>query len=231
MDRVVAFIPARAGSKGVKKKNVRLVAGKPLIEYSIECALAVSGIADVVVTTNCPETKAVAQRHPVVIVDRPDMLAEDETPTYPVIEHALRAYEQTHPPVDIVLLLQCTSPMRQPRHIAEALRLFDDSTVESVTSVMQVGDEHPARMYRIEGNRLAPLHPDLERIRRQDLPAVYRRNGAVYAMRRAAMLAQQTLIGASAAPYVMPAEVSINIDTEIDLVLADLLMSRGKGEP
>lgn len=224
----VAFIPARAGSKGVKRKNVRLVGGRPLIEYTIEAALKSERVTHVVVTTNCPDTKEIAAKYPVIVVDRPDNLAEDETPTFPVIEHAVQVLRDKHGITpDIVLLLQCTSPMREPRHVDEALALFDDANVKAVTSVMQVGDEHPARMYRIgDDHRLAPLDPELERLRRQDLPVLYRRNGAVYALRLPEFESQKTLIARDATPYVMPGEVSINIDTETDLLLADILLSR-----
>jgi len=91
--RVTAFIPSRAGSKGVPRKNVRPLNGKPVIAYSIEAALKSPEVSQVVVTTNCEETKAIAQDYPVIIIDRPSELAEDSTPTYPVIEHALQVLE------------------------------------------------------------------------------------------------------------------------------------------
>lgn len=224
--KVVAFIPARAGSKGVLRKNVRIVAGRPLIEHTIVCALETSEISDVVVTTNCVETRNIAARFPVMLIDRPDRLSDDETPTFPVIEHALRVYEESHDCPDVILLLQCTSPMRQPSHITKALDVFESTSANSVISVVEVGDEHPARMYFLNEGKLCSLYPDQERVRRQDLPPLYRRNGAIYAIRRDEMLRLRSLIGVDAVPFVMSTNVSVNIDTEIDLQLADVMMTK-----
>ena len=222
----VSFIPARAGSKGVVRKNLREVGGKPLIQHSIEGALATPGAGRVVVTTDCPDTAALARSLGATLVDRPAELAADDTPTWPAIAHAVRAVEGMGIRVDLVLLLQCTCPLRRPQHIEESLALFDDQAVESVNSVMRVGDEHPARMYRIEDGRLSPLEPEWEKARRQDLPAVYRRNGVIYAQRPAAFWSRQAFMGGETAPYVMSVEDSINIDTEIDLIVADALLRR-----
>lgn len=226
--RVTAFIPSRAGSKGVPRKNVRPLDGKPVIAYSIEAALKSPEISQVVVTTNCEETKAIAKDYPVIIIDRPSELAEDSTPTYPVIEHAIQVLElQQQNTPDLVLLLQCTSPLRTATHISEALTLFSNPNVNAVVSVIEVGDEHPARMYHLsQEGRLEPLDADKERIRRQDLPKLFRRNGAIYAMRYQEFNRQGTMIAKNATAYVMPLDVSVNIDTELDFVIADVLLSR-----
>lgn len=226
--RVAAFIPSRAGSKGVPRKNVRLLRGKPVVAYTIEAALKTPKVSQVVISTNCEETKQIALKYPVAVIDRPSELAGDLSPTYPVILHALEvlSMEGTMPP-DIVLLLQCTSPLRTSDHISESLALFNDPNVNSVVSVIEVGDEHPARMYSLgKSGFLEPLDANKERFRRQDLPKLYRRNGAIYAMRYQEFLKQGTMIAKNAKAYIMPLEVSVNIDTELDFLLAEAILSR-----
>jgi CMP-N,N'-diacetyllegionaminic acid synthase len=222
---VIAFIPARVGSKGVVRKNLRRVGGKPLIAIAIETALGARTIDRTVVTTNCEDTAAIARSYGVELVWRPDALAADDTPTGPVIVHALEVLEQERKlRPGIVVLLQCTSPLRSADDVERALSLFAEPTVDCVTSVAQVGDEHPGRMYSIGHGRLQPLFPDWEQQRRQDLPPIYRRNGAIYAMRTQAFLREGSLIGHAAVPYIMPAERSVNIDTEVDLALAEAML-------
>lgn len=221
---VTAFIPARAGSKGVPAKNLRLVNGQPLIKLAIDCARTATGVSQIVVTSDCPECLMIARRMGVTAIDRPPALAQDDTPTFPVIRHAIEELlRQSMPQPDVVLLLQPTSPLRTGQHVSEALSLFTGQTVKSVTSVCAVDDEHPARMYAISDGILVPVDPGLERLRRQDLPPVFRRNGAIYAIRTEEMLRIESLIGDGAVPYVMPRDCSVNVDSELDLMLANLV--------
>ncbi len=209
------------------KKNVRLLRGKPLITHTIESSLAVPEISSVFVTTNCEEVVSVVNDYPISLISRPDNLALDDTPTFPVIEHALaQVISESKIEPDLVLLLQCTSPLRRAHHIAQVIELFGNSNVSSVISVIEVGDEHPARMYQIDSiNRLIPLNPDLVQARRQELPRLYRRNGAIYAIRYSELLKQKTFITAEAIPYVMDPIESVNIDTELDLIIAEAILN------
>jgi CMP-N-acetylneuraminic acid synthetase len=226
--RAVAFIPARAGSKGVPRKNVRLVGGKPLIALTIESALASRSIGQVVVTTDCAECSAVAANYPVILVNRPPELADDTTPTFPVVEHAMKCVRNQHAlSPEIVVLLQCTSPFRTARHIDGALSLFDREFVQAVISVCSVGDAHPARMYRLDDvGQLLALDPRLQRLRRQDLPPLYHRNGAIYAARVGVLKLHRDFIVPEANAYLMDDIDSINIDTELDLLVADAVFRR-----
>ncbi len=222
-----AFIPARAGSKGVPRKNLRPVGGRPLIEHTIACAQATPALDRVVVTTDCAETAALARTLGTIVVDRPPELATDASPTWPAIAHAEQSLAASGAASELIVLLQCTCPLRRPVHITEALALFDDPSIGSVTSVVQVGDEHPARMYRLETGRLVSLDPRFETARRQDLPPVFRRNGVLYAQRRSAFWARETFIGGDTVAYIMDLADSLNIDSEVDLRLADLMLSAG----
>jgi CMP-N-acetylneuraminic acid synthetase len=161
------------------------------------------------------------------VVERPSELAGDESPMLGVVQHTLETLEKgSGNRFDFVVLLQPTTPLRISLDIDRALEVLIETGADSVVSVYQVSDHHPSRMYRLENGRLLPYAPEpLSRLR-QDLPAVYLRNGAVYALRRSLVDEQQTLIGTDIRPYVMPAERSINIDSDRDLLLADLVLSK-----
>jgi CMP-N,N'-diacetyllegionaminic acid synthase len=223
--RVLAIIPARGGSKGVPRKNTRLLGAKPLIAYSIEAGKGAASVSDLVVSTEDAEIARVAREYGAEVVQRPALLAEDTTPMPPVIQHVLAERGQG---VEILLLLQPTCPQRRAGDIEAALRLFDDPLVGSVMSVYQVEDHHPARMYRLEHGRLAPLLPEWSQARRQDLPAVFHRNGAIYACRREVFDRAGLLWDEHPCPYVMPRDRSLNIDDPLDFEIAELLLARGR---
>jgi len=223
----LTIIPARGGSKGVPRKNVRLVGGKPLIAWSIEAARQSNLVGDFHVSTDDEEIAAVAREWGASVLPRPADLAGDRTPMIEVIEHALHECESRRDkPYDSFLLLQPTAPMRLPEDIDGALTALADSGADSVISVYQVEDAHPARMYLIESNTLRPFCDEPPGSLRQDLPDVYHRNGAIYACTRKFLVAQRRLWGGRIAPYVMPKDRSANIDDPQDLAIADFLLSQ-----
>ncbi len=227
--RTLAIIPARGGSKGVPRKNIRLVGGKPLIAWSILAARACPLVTDCFVSTEDAEIAAVSREWGARVLSRPDDLAGDVAAMDGVVRHALAEAETRGAcEYDIFLLLQPTAPMRTGDDISEALGLFGNPETASVVSVYKVEDHHPQRMYlRDAQGMLVPLLGEATTVRRQDLPAVYHRNGAIYACR--AHLARQTgrLLHDPLAPYVMPSGRSVNIDNEQDILLADILLSGG----
>lgn len=222
MPKVLALIPARGGSKGVHRKNVRLVAGKPLIAHTIVQALEAGTVDDVVVSSDDEEILGVAEAYGAVPLRRPDHMARDDSPVIETIVHAVGQCG----PYDAVALLQPTSPLRAPADINAAVELFL-RTGQPVCSVFQVEDVHPARMYMIEGGndcgQLRPLMADLARHRRQDLPPVYLRNGALYVF-GPAQIDEGRVITDDMLAYVMGAESSVNVDTELDLKVLKLVM-------
>ncbi|MGN3974588.1 acylneuraminate cytidylyltransferase family protein [Tsuneonella sp. SYSU-LHT278] len=220
MPERVAVIPARAGSKGVPGKNKRLVAGKPLIAYSFASAMAARAIDRIIVTTDDAEIAALARAEGIEVVDRPARIAGDESPVVDAVNHALCQAQIADPAA--VVLLQPTSPLRTGADIDAALALFEQ-TGTPVCSVVRVEDAHPARMYRIEEGRLVPEIPALASARRQDLPALYLRNGAIYIV-GPQELARGEIICDPMVPYEMPADRSANVDAEIDLVVLEALL-------
>lgn len=225
MMRVLGIIPARGGSKGVPRKNIREVAGRPLIAYTVDAALASRLLTRCIVSTDDQETADISASLGCEVMKRPIELAQDETPTLDVVKYAFDVLESQGEFFDFGLVLQPTSPLRTGLDIDSALQALIQSDADSVVSVYQVSDHHPARMYRMENGRLVSFDEKFASARRQELPPVYHRNGAIYAFRRS-LLEQDTLMGQTILPYIMAEDRSLNIDTEYDLVLADLILSR-----
>jgi CMP-N,N'-diacetyllegionaminic acid synthase len=223
MLRVLGIIPARGGSKGVPRKNVRLLAGKPLICHAIHAARQSRRLTAFLVSTDDPEIASIAVETGAPILQRPQALAQDATAMPEVVEHVLQERGQDF---DLILLLQPTCPQRTFEDIDASLALFDDPSVQSVISVYQVTDHHPGRMYRREKGRLTPIFPEYIAARRQDLPAVFHRNGAIYACRIPHFQRTGSLWDDHPVPYLMPRERSLNIDDPVDFEIAELLFSK-----
>ena len=213
---MVAVIPARRGSKGLPLKNLRLLHGVPLIVHSIRAALAARRVHAVVVSTEDDEIAAVAAQHGADVVRRPAALATDTAQNNGVVRHVLEARGLSD---RIVVLLQPTSPLRGHADIDGCIELAiaSDGPVVSVCECAK----HPAWMFTLDGVTMKPTLPELARTtRRQDLPTAYALNGAVYVMSTADLRAGRPLVTPDTSAYIMPPERSIDIDTEIDLLIA-----------
>lgn len=223
--KTLGLIPARGGSKGVLRKNIRPVGDRPLIAYTIEAAQNSRYLTDYLVSTDDEEIAAIARREGAGVLMRPPELAADDTPMIPVVKHALAQGSY-----DFVVILQPTTPLRTAGDIDAALEILFQTGADSVVSVYQVDDHHPVRMYRLVEGRLIPYDTEPAARLRQALPPVYHRNGAVYACRASLVWEQETLLGPDLRPYLMPRAQSINIDDEMDLAFADFLLRRQRGE-
>lgn len=214
---VLALIPARAGSKGLPGKNVRPFLGRPLIAWSIE-AVRDSGLATAVwVSTDGEEIASVARGAGAEVPWlRPAELATDTASSLDVALHALDAFG----PVDWLLLLQPTSPLRTAEDIRAAARLVDDET----DAVVSVCPSHPLTYFRRETYEgyLAPLTADTA-ARRQDTQTPWLLNGAMYLVRTEVLRATRQFLPPRTRPYVMPTLRSVDIDTEEDWEMATLL--------
>ena len=223
--KILTVIPARGGSKGVPRKNIRPLHGKPLIVYTIEAALNVFDPYQVIVSTDSVKIGLKAMTAGArVPFWRPAELAQDNTPMIDVIQHAVERMEIEQGKFDWILLLQPTCPLRTADDIRAAVSLAQRGNCDSVISVTRMEDYHPARMYKMSCDGfLTPLFWDEEKKRRQDLSTVYHRNGAIYLTRRDIIMAGE-LWATEAVPYVMPPERSVNIDSEIDFKLAEVVL-------
>lgn len=222
--RLLAVIPARGGSKGIPRKNLRVLAGLPLIAHSITAAQAAATVDRVVVSTEDPEIAAVARAWGAEVVDRPQSLARDDSPTLDSLRHTVAALETVdgYRP-DAVVTLQPTSPLRTARHIDEAAALFAaDPTADSLVSCVPVPHIfHPRSVMRRDADGyLAPYLPDPQPTRRQDKEPVLARNGAAIYITRTERLAD-FVFGGRLLAYLMDEDSSLDIDVEADLALAE----------
>ncbi|HAL15968.1 MAG TPA: cytidylyltransferase [Anaerolineaceae bacterium] len=227
--KVLAVIPARGGSKGVLRKNIRMVAGKPLIAYTIAAALAVKNrLHRLIVSTDDAEIAVVAQGYGAEVpFMRPADLGGDRVPMVPVLKHAIQAIEEMDGiKLDWVLLLQPTCPFRAPEDILAALELAAAGGCDSVISVVQVLAHHPILMKKIENDRLLPfMIEEVEGTRRQDYnPPAYMRNGSIYLTRRDNLMNNNSIWGNVIRPYIMPEERSVNVDSEMDMKLVEFML-------
>lgn len=220
--KILAIIPARGGSKGVPRKNIRDLAGKPLIAWTIEEAKKSRYIDQLILSSEDDEIIEVAKQYGCeVSFKRPLELAQDDTPG---IEPVLHAIEQC-PGYDYVVLLQPTSPLRTVEDIDGCIEKLLNSDADFCVSVTEP-EKSPYWMYTLEGERMVPLLPQEELVtRRQDLPKVYALNGAVYVGNIMEIIETKNFLTKSTLGYVMSKENSIDIDTEIDFKLCNLITS------
>jgi D-3-phosphoglycerate dehydrogenase / 2-oxoglutarate reductase len=227
--KVLGIILARGGSKGIPKKNIKPLQGKPLIAYTIEAALKSKVFDELVISTDSEEIATIAKEFGAQVpFMRPDELAGDTVWSRDALKHAVleseKIYGKTY---DYVIELPCIAPLRNEVHIKEAYDLLAENKADSVTSVAMMGDKHPVRMKRIVDGILKDFtteFPEGEGSRRQDLEPCYIRNGAIYAMTRDTIIEKFSRHGDGSRPYVMDDESSINIDTMLDFKLAEILI-------
>ena len=231
------MITARGGSKGLPGKNVRMLSGKPLIAHTSLAAKQLGKrISQLVLSTDSQEIADIGREWGAEVPFlRPADLARPETSSLDTVLHCLEQLEVGKGRrYEWVLLLQPTSPLRTGADIAAALDLAETEDVTSVIGVTEANDSHPLLLRTIEGGLLRPyLNGEPQPQRRQDLtPDVYRMNGAIYLTRRETLLHERSFYGQRPRAYVMPRERSVDIDDELDFVIAECIHGRllQKGE-
>jgi len=216
--KVLGLIPARSGSKGIPMKNIKKLNGRPLIVYTIKAALA-SSLDKVVVSTDCEKVAKICREYEVEVLIRPDTLAQDDTPTLSVLQNAVSSVDGRY---DAVMTLQPTSPFRTEHHIDEALRIFfDDATANSLVSVVNVPHNFTQEKLMDYDGRY--LTGDNAPRRRQELKAMYARNGAAIYITKTEQL-NQYVFGGRILPFFMSKLDSVDIDDIEDWQLAECLM-------
>jgi CMP-N-acetylneuraminic acid synthetase len=227
---VFGVIPARGGSKGLPGKNLKRLGALSLIGHAVASARESRGLTRFVVSTDSPEIAAEARRHgaeaPFL---RPAELANDHAGMVPVLQHAVRWLESAagaRP--DLVVTLQPTSPFRVGADIDRTIAAVAETGADSAQTLVEAS-YHPFFMKTLEGDRTIALFPEGKKyVRRQDAPAVYQPSGAVYVTRYPVLMSEGQVLGHDNRGIVMPFEASVNIDTEWDFLLAELLLSRGR---
>ena len=229
-NKILCILQVRGGSKGVPKKNIREVNGKPLMTWTIESAKK-SGVFDGIwVSSDSDEILEVGIKEKVDTIKRPEELSGDEVLSVDSLHWAVDNIEkQTEATYDYVVELPVVCPLRNETHIREAVEKLITTGADSVISVTQMTDKHPVRMKRITDDDLiedfCSEYPEGDAGRRQDLEPCYIRNGGIYSMKRDTLMNEKTRHGKVSRPYVMEDKYSINIDSEMDLRIAEVMLN------
>lgn len=228
---LIAFVFARGGSKGLPGKNIRRLAGKPLIGWAIEQALAVDRISRVVVSTDSDEIAAVAREHGAEVpFMRPDHLSGDRTPEMLAWRHALeffKKFEGVMP--DPFISLPATAPMRLPEDIEACIRVYERQRPDVVLAVTEPHRSPWFNMVRREGGSVVLVNGDPKGgqvARRQDAPEVFDVTTVAYVARPEYVLAHTNLFSGHTTAVTVPLERAIDVDTLLDFDVAEFLMER-----
>ncbi len=218
------LIPARGGSKGIPRKNIRPLSGKPLILYSTEIARKLSHDDDICVSTDDHEIVEIVQQSGLKVpFVRPSHLATDTTPTYDVIIHALNYYEKLNKFYDAVVLLQPTSPFRRLEDLKNAISLFRND-IDMVVSVFETKSNPYYVLYEEDTNGYLIKSKKGNFTRRQDCPKVYEINGSIYVMNTNSLKNSNIAEFKKVIKYVMDRKYSIDLDEELDWKFAEFLI-------
>lgn len=219
--KILAIIPARGGSKGIPRKNIRLMHGKPLIAYAIKNAIQSQWITDIVVSTDDEEIADIAFKYGSLAIIRPDELGKDDVTLDPVIYHAVSEYERENGAVDIVVTMQPTSPLLKSETLDSAIKSFISG--ESDTIISAINKPHLA--WKEEGGQFLPLYK--ERLNRQYLPKHLTETGSFVISKRQ-NIAPYTRIGSKIDLYEIPEDESIDIDEYSDWIICETKLAKRK---
>jgi len=224
---ILGIIPARGGSKSVALKNIKKLAGRPLISYVLNAAKRSHLLTDLIVSSEDDAILAVAEKYGggEVLLKRPDFLAKDDTPDVPVLRHAISQMESRKKiRYDLVVMLHVTTPLLRTEDIDGCIDKLITTGADSVVSVYRVTDANPIKMKKIVDDKLIPYIDGFEEdttIRRQDLPPVYRRNAGIYASKREVVMDMGKVWGQDVRPFLMPEERSVDINGLLDFYFAE----------
>ena len=222
--KIIAVIPARAGSRGIPCKNIVNLAGKALVAYTIEAAKQSKIFDKIVVSTDSERIESISVKYGAQVVKRPKRLARDRAPTEPAMLHVLEKLKKKddYEP-DIVFLLQPTSPLRADENIKAAYKKFVKEKLDSLLSVAR----NTTFIWKEEKNRFKPLNYNhLHRPRRQEIKGQFRENGAIYITKYKILMKYRNRLGGRIGYYVMSDEGSFEIDSALDLLIAEHILLR-----
>lgn len=230
--KIVVIIPARGGSKGVPRKNVKLLNGRPLISYAIKAALGSKYADRVIVSSDDKEIGKIAKKYGAEVpFVQPAELATDTAQLKPVLQYAVNFIESHNKnKIDIVILIQPTSPSVLSEDVDKAIEHMLKTNTNSCVSVCEIS-ERPEWMYSINNNLIEPFikKPKTKSTRRQDLPQLYRLNGAVYVTRRDVLIKKDRIIDEKSSAIVMPQARSFDINEPLDFIIIESLMNKNYG--
>ena len=218
--RILGLIPARGGSKGIPRKNIIDLHGKPLISYTIEAGIKSKYLDYILVSTDDEEIASVSRKYGAQVpFMRPAELASDTAKTIDAVLHAIKNLQMIGDIFDTLVLLQPTQPLRTTEDIDEAIERYMEFGCKPLVSVSEVND-HPILVRTISGNKLAPLLNVSSTCRRQDMPLYYCVNGCIY-INEINQINETTSFNDNIIPFVMKKSHSVDIDELSDLVIAE----------
>ena len=226
-NKIIGIIPARGGSKGIRKKNIVDLAGKPLIAYTIEQAKGSKYIDKIIVTTDDEKIAEISRSLGAEVpFSRPKALATDEAKGIDVVLHAITWFDSNEESFDIVMMLQPTSPLRLSEDIDKAIEVLFLKNAMAIVSVCK-SEHHPLWSNTLpeDSNMKNFINPEYMNKNRQELPVFYRLNGAIYLSFCNYIKDRKSFYGENTFAYIMPDERSIDIDNMLDFKLAELLLN------
>ena len=228
--KILGIIPARGGSKGIPKKNIIPIAGKPLLVWTIEAAKKSRIIDRIVVSSDSDEILSVAKSHGVIGLKRPADLATDDAPPEKTVLHAVRECRSQKYVSDFIVYLQPTSPLRTAEHINRAFELLRNKNANALISVSQADSKFLKAFFLTKNGYLKSISKRaFPFMNRQELPAVYLPNGAIYILRTRDFLKYRKFWIKNTLPFIMSPEESIDLDTLEDIPLVEgYLLRKGR---
>ena len=228
--KILCTICARAGSKGVANKNLRLINNKPLIVYSIEQAIATKLFDQIVVSSDSKEIREVALANGATFcVDRPAELATDTAPKLPAIKHCVENAEEKFGQFEVIIDLDATAPLRESSDIIGALELLQSAQADNVITGTPAHRSPYFNLVETDANGIVSLSKPPANVvaRRQDSPQCFDMNASIYVWRRQALFANENLFTSNTRLFVMPRERSLDIDSQADFEMVEWMMTKG----
>lgn len=224
--KVLAIVPARCGSKGFPNKNIKIIGDKTLLELAVKVGLDCKDVDDVYVSTDCKEYKNIALNAGSKSLGlRPEEFATDSAKSIDVVIDLINRLEEKY---DYLVLLQPTSPIREPKDIENMLNLLTGKNADACVSVTQFEEPHPFKLKSIDSDGYVKSFIDgtTSEVPRQSLPKAYALNGAIYVTKIETVLKEKTFLPAKTVPYLM--NTNINIDSEEDFIFLEAMVEKKK---
>jgi len=231
--KILCTICARAGSKGVANKNLRLINGLPLIAYSLQQAVETKLFSQIAVSSDSSEIRTTAMAHGATfVVDRPTQMASDTAPKLPAIRHCVETTEKEFGQFDIIIDLDATAPLRIAADIIGSLKLLTATNADNVITGTPAHRSPYFNLVEQDENGIVQLSKPLKDAvtRRQDSPKCFDMNASIYVWRRDALLNNPSLFVSSTRLFEMPRERSLDIDSEADFEMVEWMMSKGSAK-
>lgn len=224
--KILGLIPARAGSVGLRNKNILKIKGKSLVEYAIDVGIRSRSISEVVVSTDSNKIISISKKKKINFIKRPDYLSSSNAKISDVILHALNFYKKKNKYFEYIVCLQPTTPLKNSKMIDNGVKQIIKEGSDSLVSVYKVEDNHPSRMYSILNNKMIPLDKNNQSLNRQKLRKIYHRDGNVYIFKTSSLEKNKDLYGKKISPMILDVKFKLNIDNKLDFDLAKLILEK-----